>query len=244
MEPLKMFESKNFLNKIIYLSKDIPSWNLLLLLKQCDILGSKPKDKQSTEKDLTKIDDITRIVSMTNCYYQPLNIPYIKKMPNEINFNGKKNITVNVLIGLPGAGKSTLTQTLVNRQKTPYSIISRDNVRVDLGFCKPNEKKICSKEEENIVTEKCNEMILTAAYFGETIFIDNLNIKKEYRDKLHTLLSDYNVTWNYHYVETSLENNISRRINDNFNEGKFKQMILNIDWPTADEYDMLYFHKN
>jgi putative nucleotidyltransferase with HDIG domain len=244
MEPPFLFTHKNYLDRIVDISKNIPSWHLLLLLKRCDILGSHPSDMSTREADLLKLDDIASIVTKLGCYYKPSTIPYTDKLPHKVKCNGKKNIDVHVLIGIPGSGKSTLTDELINTFKGPYYIISRDIARVELGLCKDGEKYLGTKEEEDAVTEKCIDTMLTAAALGETIIIDNTNLKRSYRDSYKKVLSDYNVNWIYDYVETSsLDVNIQRR------EGMVgKESILNMvrgfEWPQADEYDYIRYHKN
>ena len=44
MEPLFVFNHKEYYTHIIELSKNIVSWDLLINLKKCDILGSRPSD--------------------------------------------------------------------------------------------------------------------------------------------------------------------------------------------------------
>ena len=145
-----------------------------------------------------------------------------------------------MLFGLPGAGKSTaiseITKTLTNR---PYTIVSRDIARYELGFCKEGEKMVGTSEQEKAVSEYCDDMILTAASFGDDIIIDNTNLKKAYRDNYRTLLQDYDVVWVYVYVEASnLRKNISRR-EGMISESVFENMIRGFEWPSADEYDIL-----
>lgn len=238
MEPLKVFESKHYVEKILEISKIVPSWHILLYLKECDVRGSQPSDENATKVDLLKLSDLNRLASRLNCFYSETNVPQLERLSHK-NF-GKKKITVHMLFGLPGAGKSTaineITKTLTNR---PYTIVSRDIARYELGFCKEGEKMVGNSEQEKAVSEKCDEMILTAASFGDDIIIDNTNLKKAYRDNYHTLLQDYDVVWVYVYVEASnLKKNLLRR-EGMINESVFENMIRGFEWPSADEYDVL-----
>jgi predicted kinase len=243
MEPLRVFESKNYVNKVLDMSNHIPSWHILLLLKECDVRGSQPSDENVTKVDLLKLSDINRIASRLNCYYYSTNIPKIEKMSHKVV--GKKKITVHMLFGLPGAGKSTaineIVKTIPNR---PYSVVSRDIARVELGFCKDGEKMVGNGEQEKAVSEKCDDMILTAATLGEDIIIDNTNLKKVYRDHYHSLLQEYDVLWDYVYVEASrLSKNLSRR-DGMIGEEVFENMIRGFEWPSEDEYDTLKVYTN
>jgi gluconate kinase len=86
--------------------------------------------------------------------------------------------------------------------------------------------------------------MLDAAYFCETNNIDNINLKKKYRDYYKTLLKDFNVRWVYHYVETSnLETNIKRRAGQ-IDRNVFTNMIKSFEWPDASEYDKIVYHFN
>lgn len=239
MEPLNVFNSKHYLDKLINLSKNIRCWHILLLLKRCDILGSKPEDENVTTTDLAKLEDLISLTTKLGCYYKKSTIPEHRQLKHLLTNNGKKNITVHMLFGLPGAGKSTVVEKIINSFKGPYSVVSRDIARAELGFCAEGEKIVGTPEQEKKVTEKCDEMIMTAACLGENIIIDNTNLKKAYRDHYHTLLKDYNVAWSYVYVEaTKLEKNISRR-DGMINADVFENMIRNFEWPSADEYDIL-----
>jgi predicted kinase len=158
--------------------------------------------------------------------------------------NNKKNIKVHILIGLPGAGKSTAIKEIMVNNKTNYVVVSRDIARAELGFCKEGEKIVGTRQQEDEVSAYCDKLIKDAAYFGDTIIVDNINLKRKYRDYFKDLLKDYNVEYHYHYVETkSLKTNILRR-EGQINEEVFTNMIKSFDWPEASEYDYLIYHFN
>ena len=205
--------------------------------------GSQPSNEATTKIDLLKLGDLNRLTSRLNCFYGETNVPQLERLSHKTF--GKKMITVYMLFGLPGAGKSTaineITKTLTNR---PYTVVSRDIARYELGFCKEGEKMVGTTEQEKAVSEKCDEMILTAASFGDDIIIDNTNLKKAYRDNYHTLLQDYDVLWVYVYVEASkLEKNLSRR-EGMINASVFDNMIRGFEWPSTNEYDILKTYTN
>lgn len=243
MEPLFMFTHKHYYERIIDLSKNIVSWDLLINLKKCDILGSKPSDTERTNCDLTILEDLVTITSKLNCYYGKSSIPYTRQLRYK-TLEHKKTLNVHILIGLPGAGKSTAVEKIINSFKGPYTVISRDIARYELGFCKEGEKMVGTNEQEKLVTEKCNEMISMAADFGGTIIIDNTNLKRKYRESYISLLSNYNLIITYDYVETkTLENNLKRR-EGQIDKKVFDNMIMGFEWPQADEYDYFKIHLN
>ena len=55
MEPLRIFDSKNWLNKMLEIGTRV-SWKLLYLLKMSDILGSIQEFPSSTDEDLIKLE--------------------------------------------------------------------------------------------------------------------------------------------------------------------------------------------
>jgi putative nucleotidyltransferase with HDIG domain len=241
MEPLFIFTHKTYYDRIIDISNNVVSWDLLINLKKCDILGSKPSDVDRTYYDLTILEDLTTILSKLKCYYSRPNLPYSRQLRHKL-FNNKKTINVHVLIGIPGSGKSTTVKKIVKTFNGPYCIVSRDIARYELGYCSEGEKMLGTDHQEKMVTEKCNDMILTAAELGETIIIDNTNLKRKYRDSYRSMLSDYNVVITYHYVEArTLKVNLERR-DGQISREVFDNMIMGFEWPQADEYDYIKFH--
>ena len=152
------------------------------------------------------------------------------------------------MIGISGAGKSTVVDNNIMKYNNYYSInnnivvVSRDIARVSLGYCSDSKKFLGTKEQENVVTAYCNEFIRESAEKGYNIVIDDMNLKRQYRDNIKELLKDYNVKYTYHYVEASnINKNIKRRENQ-IPEDVIKSMIWKLDYPTFDEYDVLIIH--
>lgn len=234
MLALQLFDSKDPINKMIALSRNVKYMYILMLLKACDILGSIQEDETSKQKDLSKMNVFDMIAARMDCNYRPFN-DYLSYPQRLIDYNTKPHLTVYVMIGLPGSGKSTYAQKLVDDGDADV-IISRDSIREQLGYCEKDEKVVLSKEKENKVTKVFNEMILDAASEGKRIIIDNLNLKFEYRNSYKSLLSNYYVEWKYVYVEAeNLSVNMVRR-KSQITENTFKEMINKLEWPTIDEY--------
>ena len=154
--------------------------------------------------------------------------------------NTKNPITVVVLIGLPGSGKSTYIENHLHG----YKIISRDIIREELGMCKKGEKVIGTKNEENMVTRIFEAELIEAAKHGENIVLDNMNNRRKYRNDYKKLLTSFDVIWKYIYIQpTELKKNIERR--DEFiPENQFYKMILRLDWPEPVEYDEFQIFTN
>jgi len=234
MFALQLFDSKGPINKIIEISRSVKYMYILMLLKTCDILGTIQEDEVGKQKDLAKMEALDMIIKRLDCSFRPF-YNYLNYPQNLIDSKLKPHITVYVMIGLPGSGKSTYAQKLIDDGDADV-IISRDSIREQLCYCEKGEKVVLNKEKENKVTKVFNEMILDAAFDGKRIVIDNLNLKFEYRNSYKSLLSNYYVDWKYIYVEAeNLSVNMARRASQ-ITENVFKEMISKLEWPTIDEY--------
>ena len=244
MEPLTILKHKHYIEHLIELSNKV-NINNILTLKRFDILGSIPEDKNNTEINLLEIDKVKRIANDINCLYRP---SMVFKYGNNTSKN--KQIDVHVMIGISGAGKSTVVENHIMPYNNKISkdknivVVSRDIARVALGYCQPNQKYLGTKEQEEVVTDYCNELIRKTAENGDNLIIDDMHLKREYRDKIKELLKEYNVKYIYHYVEASnINKNIKRRENQ-MPEEIIKSMIWKLNFPTFDEYDKLTIYNN
>ena len=138
------------------------------------------------------------------------------------------------MIGLPGSGKDTWIK---NNLPGVKCIASRDDIRVELGLCGPDEKFAGTPEQENLVTGVFQCKLKEFARSGEDIVINNTNLIKRYRMDYKRLLKDFPVEWIYVVVKApSIEDNIKRR------EGQIPPEVIirmanRYEPPTPDEYD-------
>ena len=103
---------------------------------------------------------------------------------------------------------------------------------------------VLSKEQENEVSKAFNQKMIDSAKKGYDIILDNINLKREYRDAYKETLRDFKVKWNYVYIQADfLEKNIERR-KGQISENVFKDMQRKLDWPDICEYDTMTIVKN
>lgn len=221
----------------------------LFLLKWADTAGSEPLEKGRNDKDLIFLNKMMQY----KIYWEDamINLTQKELIANVKDFigyqTGKKELHGIVLIGLPGAGKNHWIDNhrqLLFPDKT-YKSISRDDIRIKLGFCKPGEKYMGSSQEETAVSKVFDNEVRDAAEKYDIIIFNNINLRSQYRNHYKELLDkDYNVKWIYIYIESdNLNINIARR-QEQIPADQFPKMVRKFEWPTPDEYDEIYFYNS
>ena len=240
MEPIAAMESKAPLERIVFLSKRVPSIKMLYLVKLCDMKGSIMEERGDLLVTMSKLSLFKDFASTMKIFdsdnHMLMTVPKLREQFNRVS-DKRKVVTVFLMIGLPGAGKDTWISKYSSLDNV--EVITRDDIRAEMGLCKPGEKIVASHDDEERVTEECNKRILSAAKNGKLIILNGINLKRKYRDAYKKLLSNYLVNWVYVYVETdSLQTNLERR-NGQISREVFENMIANFEWPDYDEYDTL-----
>ena len=237
MEPQFLFDKKNYLEKMVEWN-NMTNVDTLIRLKKCDLYGSDQEDEVGKSIELSKLNTMQKIASSIDFY----SVPMLNKMPwkYEKMWSDGTPTTVYLMIGISGAGKSTVIPNIAESESiSDYTIVSRDRIREELGYCAQGEKVVLSSEQEDEVTKIFNDKLISAAESGKTIFIDNLNLKRKYRDSYKELLKKFPAKWIYVYVEApNFEENIVRR-EGQVSSDTLKRMISNIEWPAPEEYDIM-----
>ena len=261
MEPLHIFESKSeIIEKILRLSKRV-NIKHVCLLKTCDIDGSWQADEDSKKTDYEKVNELALVASHLNCSQKPSVVPTEGDWKWKTANDTRKELKVYMMVGLPGAGKGTLIGHILEEndedflndyfgkplQKTTKEnsvVLSRDDIRAELGFCKHGDKIVGTRYQEDRVTKEFNDRLKEAVDGGKDVIIDAINIKSEYRSRIVDSLLNYRTKVIYVYVETDGINENIRRRNGQIERNAFVQMLERFDFPAPDEYDELYVFIN
>ena len=249
MYPLDILKSKSPIESIANISRKVYIFDLLLLLKECDIRGSIQEDIKGRKEDLFSLRKLRYIASLLDSKYHPF--PSMKDIDIRLGKDIEAKYHFYVMIGLPGSGKSTKAEEIKNMESLhgPCIIVSRDAIRYELGYCGEGEKVVCTKEQENEVSDMFNDRVskfINENPDGGTVIIDNINLVRTYRKNYHLFATGPNaVKFTYVYVQAdTLEKNLERRAKDGFTMEMLKEMAMRLDWPDVDEYEELLIEEN
>ena len=265
MEPLNWREKKkNFLEGFIEMAEVFGNVDIdivyLLLLKLFDIQGSKQEDEKSKERDIEYVEKLIQLANRMGLDFSDGHLFYKYFIDEDYKEDtSKKEVNIYTIIGLPGAGKDTFLKNLIQTD-SPFTYINhdgslktiptlnpeetvvlcRDDIRYELGFCKKGEKIVGSGKQEDEVSKVFNKRALEAARAGKNIVINNINLKRQYREQILRYLSEFKVNSYYIYIEAeTLDLNKERR-EGQISDEAFNYMIEHFDWPHPSEYDVFY----
>lgn len=244
MEPL-FYNKDNWVKKMSSLCgrmSAIKSWvdlRHLILLKIADTEGSKMEDLTRKEADICFLTDLLNHLNFQFCN----SLQGIHTMFKSIYDNKQNAKYCVVMIGLPGAGKDYFIEnnlkTVLNNNcgiSGDFVVVSRDEIRIKMGLCKPGEKYKGNSSEEDMVTEAFNKELVESMSSHDIVVINNINLREKYRKAYKDTLKQFNVKWIYIYVEAdSLETNIARR-SGMIDKEVFPQLICRFEWPKPEEY--------
>ena len=245
MEPLRLFDLKNWIPRMLEIGARVP-WKYLYYVKMADLLGSVQINGGTMEEDLKKMELIKEMAISFGIWHKTSS-----QYKNVIKYSCHRNTfpwkmknekkVAYLLIGLPGAGKNTWIEKNLSMVDN-LGNLSRDDIRVELGFCSPGEKFLGTEEEEKMVTEAYYEKLDHLIINCKCIVLNNINLKKKFREADTNKLREAGFEIFYIYIEApTLENNSSRR--DGQIRGGIKPLALLFEWPEPSEYDELIIEK-
>ena len=248
MSPLFFKKSNNPEDMVNKITKVLP-YKDIYALKMADLEGALQDPEFSTkEQDRGILNEFLEIAERLN---RIPNLSMLKAFPSRENpelnnwvgcsgdmpYYGKDEAVVHVMIGLPGSGKNTYLDYMIEKNpEKEFIILSRDDIRVELGYCTADEKIVGTDAQEKKVTQIFNERFLSAVNEKKEIIINNINLSKKRRKALKSFLGKRKVTWCYWYIEApTFQDNIERR-KGQISESVFHNMVQNFDFPEPEEY--------
>lgn len=250
MTPLQIFESKNWIYKMFEIGCRVPL-KLLYAVKMADLLGSVQENGGTMDADLKKLDffkDAAKSLGLWDNVSKDKSSFILKYgsnrniMPWKISTD--KNKVAIVLIGLPGSGKNTFIETILKKEMPDNCVqISRDDIRVKIGICDEGGKCVGSESEEIEVTRISDELLSNAINDGKPIVINNINLKRKYRDAFTKILRNNGYCIKFVYIEApTIDVNIKRR-DGQIPKEAIQSCAYNFDFPEPSEYDELFIEK-
>ena len=197
MLPLSIFERKNYLEEIIRVSYNIPSWSLLLMLKRSDLEGSLQKDEILKQRDRIMLDEIESITKEIGCYEgKKIKSAFFKnRIPNSQKYMDsqyKKPLNIIVMIGIPGAGKDTfINEKLIQDKKSDVESISVINI--DRCENTNNTINVLRKKDVAVISRDTIRYELGYCKEGKKVVLDRKkeeNVSKEFKNKLFDAASE------------------------------------------------------
>lgn len=248
MEPLRIFNSKNWIARMYEIACVVP-WKLLYCVKLSDLLGSVQSTNNTQKEDLEKLELLKETAKILKIWddVDSEGLHPIVKYTNKNLLPWRRNMNPNkiayIMIGLPGSGKNTYINKNILTIYPDSVQISRDDIRIQLGYCNENEKYLGNEEEENEVTRVFDEVLDNAILNDKKVILNNTFLKKKYREPVVTKLVNNGYKIIYVYVEApTLEINYKRRDGE-VPQNVITRMALNFEYPEVTEFDEIIFDK-
>jgi predicted kinase len=245
-------KDKSLIQKTILEISHNSNCKLLYLLNKCDRNGTTSLNKSDEVVDCDNFMlECLSLGCFDNSYpffSEQVKLNYFKSPSGSYEmteqYSPKFDLTVYIMCGVAGSGKSTYAKNHIIMELLP--VISRDLVRIQLGYIdavnkfKGNHKQ--GSRVSQIVDAQVDEMLKNCQSF----VYDNLNIRKKYRDHFINKIRSfkkYNAKIVIVYIETSKENNISRR-RGQINQSQIIKMQQEMDMPQPSECHYLILNRN
>jgi tRNA uridine 5-carbamoylmethylation protein Kti12 len=134
-----------------------------------------------------------------------------------------RDLTVLLLKGLPGSGKTTYARELVNAKGSNWVRTNKDDIRkmINCG----ND----SKNRENFTKEVRDAIILTALSRKRNVVVDDTNLNPIHEEHIRDLVKDFDVNFEVKFIDTPLdiciERNKARGDDERVGVGRILEML-------------------
>ena len=223
------------------IDKGSDKWMIYMVASICHELWKADKQARLLfcNEDITKREKLCHILSHYN--NMGANVEF---SPYEVKNNKDNRLTINILCGFPGAGKTTYA----NNYLSDTAIISIDKIRCELkigGSSIGNDKKrLGSENEEKRVYEIYYNKVIDCCKNNKSCTLDNLYLTKKSREELYSKIIKYNPFVRIIYIEAPryIESCLKRR--DKLHPPFiYKELNLNFDFPELGECNELIICK-
>jgi predicted kinase len=140
-----------------------------------------------------------------------------------------------VMCGLSGSGKSTLSNQL-QKLFSITRVISLDEIRKKYKINNTNRKSV-----DGSVLQEATKLFKEALAAKEDVIWDACNLRRDFRDKITKLISDYNgisvLAFVANSVETSIKNDSKREKCSFIGEDVIKDQVKSFQYPERNEFN-------
>lgn len=150
----------------------------------------------------------------------------------------KDEFKVYMMIGIPGAGKSTWIKNNV----PDLPVVSRDIIRAELGMCELGDKIVGTRNEEDKVTEEEYKKMDKYCTERQSFVVDDTNTNKTHRRKMVDYLKERGAKVIFIHLDTPLDICKKRRegqIRPEKMDAIFRRRVVPSENPEDDGYDEL-----
>lgn len=200
-----------------------------LYLNYADDFGSE--NEQTTEVRLNRLRKISALFDKNKIYKV---LKYKSNIGKLCDSYGSENneksphdmFGVVIMVGYPGSGKDYF----IEHELKNVPVVSRDAVRIELGLMTPDKKGVGSKEDEEKVTEVCDNLIEKYCKERKSFVINNTSLPMYRRKEIIEKLLPYSPFITIVFIDTPIEICKERR-KDEIPDYVYDRMSKSFDFP-------------
>lgn len=215
--------------------------NLLALLAEADMRGRIASD---TPEQLLKIELFRESARELGCYEKSFSYPSaharwrFMQDPKQIGHMAYDDriFTVNMTVGLPGAGKTTMIAKVAKN----LPVVSLDRIRQEFDL------EAGDKSDTGRAVQIFKEELKTRLRLGQPFWIDGTNLIKQFRTQNIDICTKYGAAVYIHHLDrdrrTIFAQNKSRPAEIVVPESVIDRMAQRMEFPDESECHHLLFH--